>query len=341
MFLSKRPSGKYHLFYKNSKGVWKSISTKTSNKVKANKFMEDFIKSPNPDKNDSVEIIRLNRFCDSFEKYSETVHSKNHTDKIKTTFKFIKTFLGDIPLTTITLRNLEEFKTMRLQSASTRTVRRDLANLSSAFSWGISQGYLKENIVKNVKHPKLNEKLPLFFTTDEFNSLLKVIESEDLRDLIEFAVNTALRQTEIITLEWNQVYFESRQVTLDNRNNLTKSGKVRSVPLNSMAIEILSKRLQTSNGNQIVFTYMDKPIKQHFISHKFKKFVKKAPINQGLNFHSLRHTAASWMVQRGASIYNVQKILGHSDLRVTSIYSHLRSYDLQNSVNLLDQEMKE
>ena len=59
-------------------------------------------------------------------------------------------------------------------------------------------------------------------------------------------------------------------------------------------------------------------------------------LNPQLNRHSLRHTFASWLVQAGVSIFEVSKLLGHSDIRVTEIYSHLRAEDLLNSVNKLN-----
>ncbi len=64
--------------------------------------------------------------------------------------------------------------------------------------------------------------------------------------------------------------------------------------------------------------------------------MRKTSLNSKLNLHSLRHTFASWLVQRGVSIYEVSKLLGHSDIIVTEIYSHLRAEDLRESVNLLN-----
>jgi site-specific recombinase XerD len=90
------------------------------------------------------------------------------------------------------------------------------------------------------------------------------------------------------------------------------------------------------SDTEIIFTYHYQPIKQDFISKKFKKYVIKAGLNPKLNFYSLRHTFPSWLVQRGVSIYEVSKLLGHSDIKVTEIYSHLRVEDLRNSVNLLN-----
>lgn len=77
-------------------------------------------------------------------------------------------------------------------------------------------------------------------------------------------------------------------------------------------------------------------IKQGWIVHNFKKYVLKANINPKLHFHSLRHTFASWLVQKGISIYGVCKLLGHADIKTTEIYAHLRNDDLRNAVERLD-----
>jgi site-specific recombinase XerD len=100
-------------------------------------------------------------------------------------------------------------------------------------------------------------------------------------------------------------------------------------------MQILTKRELSKTGN-IIFTINNEPIKQDFISKKFRKYVKKTGLNPKLSFHSLRHTFASWLIQKGVSIYSVSKLLGHSNIRVTEIYAHLRQSDLMDSVNILN-----
>ena len=150
-----------------------------------------------------------------------------------------------------------------------------------------------------------------------------------------FAVNTGMRQGEMITLEWSQVSFKDRIVILDNRNTLTKSKRVRTIPLNINSLQILRKREELKT-TELVFTFSNNKIKPDYLSRKFKGYIKSAGLNLKLTFHSLCHTFASWLVQRGVSIYEVSKLLGHSDVKVTEIYSHLRAEDLRDSVNLLN-----
>ena len=267
--------------------------------------------------------------------YSCSVHSYNHTISMKGTFKRMLIYFGDIKVEHLNKQKLMDYFQYRSRTVTPYTVKREIECFSSLCNWAIDRSYMLENLCKGIKRPRLPEKLPVFFTKWEFDKLISHTSDEDLRDIYIVAVNTGLRQMEIITLEWNQVDLENKLIILHNRNHLTKSKKIRSLPLNKNALEILEKRFARSDKVSLVFTYHKEPVNQQFISHKTKKLIIAAKINPKLNFHSLRHTFASWLVQKGCSIYEVSRLLGHSDVRVTQIYAHLRIDDLRNAVELL------
>lgn len=146
-----------------------------------------------------------------------------------------------------------------------------------------------------------------------------------------------MRQGELINLKWQSILFDQGLIVLDNSYFLNKSRKIRTIPMNQIVTRILIQR-KRANESSNVFTYKGEAIKQDFIIHKFKKFIRKAGLNDALNFHSLRHTYASWLVQKGASIYQVSKLLGHADVKTTQIYAHLATKDLSKVVNLLDED---
>ena len=335
MFLSKRSNGRYYIFYPQPNGKLTCISTKTKSKKEAISFLLDF-KTELKRRNDSKTIpIKLKDFFFEFLKYSESVHSSKHTETLKATFNVIMRYFGDVYLNELTIANLQKYAEDRLRNVSVHSVKRDKANLSSAFSYAITRNYLTVNIAKMIRHPKLPEKQPTFFSDLEFDLLLNKVKENDLKDLIVFAVQTGLRQMELLTLQWNQINIKDRYVILDNSSYLTKSKRIRTIPLSLKALQIITER-ELKNKGTLVFTLEGKPIKPDYLSHKFKSYVLDAKINPNLNFHSLRHTFASWLVQRGVSIYEVSKLLGHSSVNVTQIYSHLRTEDLRASINLLN-----
>ena len=336
MFLSKRSNGIYYIFYQSPSGKrsWKSTGCKL--KSQATKYLSNFGKQVDDNRRSKTIPILLKDFFFEFLKYSEFIHSWRHTLALRSTFNQFEKFVRSLDLSDLTKERVIEFNEMRLSSVSNYAVKRDLANLSSAFNYAIGKKYLNDNPCKGIKKPRIAERLPLFFTEIELQILLRVIEEKDLRDLINFAINTGLRQSDLINLEWSQINFKNHSLVLDNRNSQTKSRKVHTLPLNMKALQILTERQLSFSGGERVFSYQGKPIKQHFISHKFRKLIKKSGINPQLNFHSLRHTFASWLIQKGVPIYQVSKLLTHSDLRVTQIYAHLSEQNLKDAVDLLN-----
>jgi site-specific recombinase XerD len=90
-----------------------------------------------------------------------------------------------------------------------------------------------------------------------------------------------------------------------------------------------------ADSTDYVFTREGQLIKRKTLTERFKFINEKAKLNPDYHFHSLRHTFASWLVQKGVSIYEVSKLLGHSDIKTTQIYAHLRGDDLKRAVDLL------
>lgn len=74
---------------------------------------------------------------------------------------------------------------------------------------------------------------------------------------------------------------------------------------------------------------------QESISKQFKKIVRNANLNDKIHFHTLRHSFASLLVQKGVSLYVVKELLGHEDLATTQIYSHLQKQNLKDAIGLI------
>ena len=80
---------------------------------------------------------------------------------------------------------------------------------------------------------------------------------------------------------------------------------------------------------------MDIKLNEDYPSKQFKKAVRAAGLNDNIHFHTLRHSFASRLIQKGASVFVVKELLGHEDIKTTQIYSHLQTQDLEEAVKLL------
>jgi integrase len=154
-----------------------------------------------------------------------------------------------------------------------------------------------------------------------------------------FLLSTGARLNEALTAKWSQIDRQTRVWRIPS--NISKSGKVRAIPLNDSALDVLAQ-LDTEGVYEHLFV-------NHRISKKTGKEVgtgkpytaimkvwsrlrAKAGLPH-LRIHDLRHQYASFLVNAGRSLYEVQQILGHSDPSVTQRYAHLSTKSLQDAAN--------
>ena len=334
MFLSKRKNGYWYIFYQNSNQKKTCISTKSKFKREAISFLSNFRVELKQREKNKVIPITISQFRFHFLKYSESVHALKTTQVYVTTFNKLLEYFGDIQISDINKSKIQEYFQNRINRSSIYAARKDLICLSSSFNKAVSEKYLTENPCSGIKRYKIPEKQPLFFTEIDFNILLNVIDNKEIKELVIFAVGTGLRSMEILSLEWDQINLKDRTLILDNRHHITKSKKIRTIPLSVNALQILTG-LGKTKISDLVFNIEPNKTNQNKLSTAFKKYVYKSKLNPNLKFHSLRHTFASWLIQRGAPIYEVSKLLGHSDLKTTEIYIHVGSEDMRNSINLI------
>lgn len=225
------------------------------------------------------------------------------------------------------------------------TLRMRYRHVRACFNWLEGEGYIDRNPVDEIEPPKAGEKVPKFLTPSQLDRLLRGMDAyremrmdmkgrtpkvQWLKDVILVAVCTGLRLGELAALRWDAVDFESGFLTVRNRDGefTTKSGSERSVPLIGDAKEVLERLAEeeperVEAGARIFRSATGKPLRKDKTSKRFKFYVRQAKLPEYIHFHSLRHTTASWLVQKGVSLPIVQAILGHSSIQVTQRYAHL------------------
>lgn len=334
MFLSKQKNGVYYLYFVIDDKRYK-ISTKTKMKAEALKFLKSFdpeIRNKIPE----TESICLAAFTDQYLSYSETQHRPNTTRTAKSTLREFLKYTGNIMLNEISARNTEQFISHKAKECNPFTLRKHYVTLKSIFATAERWKYVSTNPMKGIPKPKLPEQIPLYFTRQDFSILLKAMGNDnDFKELCVFAVLSGLRQSEIAQLSWANIDFENRIIRVRNSDSfITKSGKNRAVPINDYLYKILIFK-QSHATSSLIFARNGKPYRHEFISKRLKKYIRQAGLDDRLHFHSLRHTFASWLVQDGASLYEVKTLLGHVDMRTSMIYAHLQPELMHTTVNKL------
>lgn len=267
---------------------------------------------------------------------------------------------GAKSLSDVTAWNIEKFKSKRLKAGiDPVTVNRDLDRIRAAINKAVEWKLLPNNPLSSVKRIRLvkddlgeKDEAPYLKPDEEARLRAALIAREThrraqrasgntwarerghkerplwaadeftdhLMPMVLLAINTGLRRGELFGLKWERVNFERKQLTV--AASTAKSGKVRYVPLNAEAIEVLERwTKQHDETGGLVFPGAGGSTFTH-INRSWAGVVKDAEL-KGFRFHDLRHHFASRLVMSGADLYTVKELLGHSDFEMTQRYAHL------------------
>lgn len=216
--------------------------------------------------------------------------------------------------------------------ASNSTINKELACLKSACSRAFEWGYIIDNPLKGVKQLKEDPGRERYLSPEEAARLITAAPPY-LQEIITFALGTGMRFSEIMDLTWADVMLDEKLRT-GKITVIGKGNKRRNVPVNKTVLELLLKKRRSRRG-KLVFPSPANGGRINNLKRSFATALEKAEIDN-FRFHDLRHTAASWMMQGGADLYAVQKILGHSSISTTQRYAHLSPRFLEGQIEVID-----
>ncbi len=279
---------------------------------------------------------QVTKFFHLIEQYMENYAKVNNRawKRDRDCMKNMEAFFGDCCLKDITPYQIEKYKAYRMrQGVKPNTVNRELSVLKRAFSLAIDWNMAEENPVRKVKFFRQPEPKERILSEEEEERLIYA-SSEHLKPIIIAALNTGMRLAEILSLKWNQINLQKREIEVIK----TKSGKKRVISINDVLFEMLN--ILKREGD-FVFLYLDpktnepRPIKS--IKSSFTNACKRAGIKE-FTFHDTRHTFASRLVGRGVDLITVKELLGHSSVKTTERYTHTHKEEKKRAVDVLVKE---
>jgi len=282
------------------------------------KQITDFLNYLQNDKKVSDNTLQsYRRDIVQYQKYIE----ENNINYSKVKNEDIKTYMG----------HLEDLN----KKAS--TISRHLASLRLFYQFELKNNKVKADPTEGIQSPKIEKRVPSILTSEEVSLLLeqpKNIDLKGIRDkaMLEFTYATGMKVTEIISLNVEDVDFETGSVTC-------KTGtKQRSIPLGNMSLKALKDYVENSRPIMIkteketaLFVNINgrRLTRQGF--WKIIKYYKdQANISKDITPHILRHSFATHLLQNGADLKAIQTMLGHSDISSTQIYMQFQDESLKN-----------
>lgn len=209
--------------------------------------------------------------------------------------------------------------------AKSNTVNMEVKVLRTIFNQGIRWGYLKENPTKDVKMLKVTDaKKPRFLTEGECRKLLAECGPE-LYPMFFTFLNTGMRLSELLNLTWDDIDYRRKKIKIQTKPFWHPKTGEREIPTNKNMEELLrSLEKKGEKVSQFIFHHKNgEKIRENYLRKKLIAVTKRCGFPDVTSIHSLRHTFASQLVMSGVDLPTVQKLLGHSDIQTTMIYSHL------------------
>jgi len=198
------------------------------------------------------------------------------------------------------------------------------SSLNLARQWGMLEG---ENPAAGIAMLHEDNKIEHYLDDAQLQRLLEVLRTDRNRPVCLVALlllSVGCRLNEALSGSWDEISIEHRVFTIQATN--AKSRKRRSVPLNDSAIEVLNQLGTRDAGGRLFIGRRGEPLTT--IAKQWDRIRKAAGLPH-LRLHDLRHSFASFLVNDGRTLYEVQAILGHSTSKVTERYAHLSTATLQ------------
>ncbi len=278
----------------------------------------------------------MDRYIEKFIRYLEIEknYSKYTILNYKLDLEGFKKFLGDSALEKVDYLALRKYLALlKEKNLKNRSISRQLSTLRSFFKFLVREGLLKSNPIISLSSPKQEKLLPLFLTEEEVTKLIAAVELKGERDyrdraVIETFYSTGIRVSELVGLNIEDIDFIGAVIKV-----LGKGKKERIVPIGDQALstirDYLERRKKQQEAGALFLNKNGKRITDRGIRNVIGKYIRLASLKHGVSCHTLRHSFATHLLNRGADLRSVQELLGHVNLSTTQIYTHLTTEKLK------------
>lgn len=287
-----------------------------------------------------------NKWLETYKRGVVKDHTYNFTYRSNVD-KYLIPYFGKAKISDIRQIDIQKYfntvKTDQDKPLAKSTLDKQKIILKSMFDAAIDNDLCYKNPVKNIKYQHISESTEKnVYSREEVSKIIEYAKEHDRIDIV-LMLETGIRRSELLGLQWNDIDFTSRSMHIQRAVVQTK-GKIvidktktetsdRIIPFSTD----LSEYLKSKASNSIYVIGTDKPQSPSTYAKHFKSFMSKMSEDikcPALTPHELRHTYGTLLRESGVDIYTIQKVMGHSDISVTaSIYVH-------NDLEVLRRELK-
>lgn len=281
----------------------------------------------------------MDRYIDKYALYLdvERNYSKHTIFNYRKDLLEFKAFLGQSPIEGADYLSLRKFlSALKDKSLNSRSISRKLSCLRSFFRFLNREGFIKNDPTSAISSPKLERHLPIFLTEDETTRLIEspgLDQPQGFRDraILETLYSTGIRVSELVGLNLESIDFFGSVVKV-----MGKGKKERMAPIGDKALRAIRDyidRRKEKSARAVFLNKNGRRITDRGVRLILDKYIRLTALREDISPHSLRHSFATHLLDRGADLRSVQELLGHANLSTTQIYTHLTTEKLKNVYN--------
>ncbi len=219
---------------------------------------------------------------------------------------------------------------------SAKTQGRIISTLKTFFNFLVLEKLINDSPIENIDYPKIDSKIPLILSTDEIDKIISCAFSKKFglrnQTIIEIMYSCGLRVSELTEMKISNIFFDESLIKI-----LGKGNKERFIPLSSTAKKLLYNYITYNRKN---LSQDKQSIDIVFLNNRGKKLTRvmvyniindaalEAKINKKISPHTLRHSFATHLIENGADIISIQKMMGHENVVTTEKYLHVNKKHL-------------
>ncbi len=281
----------------------------------------------------------INIFIDFLDDKDSSPHTiRNYKSVLNDFTRYLEEeiFNGPAIVENISLEHLQEYMSYRKRKGNSGKTRANaLVALRSFYSFLVKRGYAQQNLAAQLDNIHVQQKERLYLTTSEMKRFLAAIDKPVIYAACATMCFAGLRVSEVCALKIGDVSFERNEISIV----CGKGKKDRTIPINdelrTILVEYLREYRNTDKNTDNFFSTSSGKITYQYINECIHEYAIKAGLNPKLSAHCLRHSFATALAAKNCPMPVLQKLLGHADLKSSSIYLHAVQPQLAESINSL------
>jgi integrase/recombinase XerC len=273
----------------------------------------------------------MQRYIDKFLRYLEIEReaSRHTVLNYSLDLKRFAGLVGDKGIDSVDYLFMRQFLSgLRHSGISKASIARMLSTLRSFFRFLVREGFVKTSPVSGITIPKKDKKLPQFMQEEEVSKLIDApaADMQGLRDraILETLYGTGMRVSELVGMDMDKCDLIGGVIRVYG-----KGKKERIAPIGQKASEAISRYINASRymrGPQSRAVFLNRNggrLADRSVRGVVGRYIKKVSLKNNISPHTLRHSFATHLMNRGADLRSVQELLGHASLSTTQIYTHV------------------